>query len=389
MRFLHTADWHLGKRLQGFVLADDQREALGYLLHVVDAEAPDAVVVAGDVFDTPVPPLAALDAWDWFVGELVTGRGIPLVAIPGNHDHPDRLGMNGRVSRGAGLYILNQLSEAHVPVEVAGAQFFGVPFHKPAHVRVAFGAEGAPDDADYDGAMRCVLERVRSARTAGAPAVLVGHAFVAGAGDEPEGEDAIQVGGAGAVAAATFEGFDYVALGHIHGARALDATGSVRYCGSLYPYAFGEAGTVKSVDVVDIGPAGATVRRVPIEASRRVRVIEGRTFAEVLAEAEAVPARERRDYVQVRVTDEGPIDHALQRLRELYPFALLQQPAGRAEAAAVAFQGDARTIGVEDAFRAFYRHVFGEELSGLEADVFRAALQDEVVEELPDQDDAP
>jgi DNA repair protein SbcD/Mre11 len=394
VKLVHTADWHLGKRLNGFLLDREQREALGALLAVVDRESPDVVLLAGDVFDTPVPPLAALETWSWFVNELVAERGVPLVAIPGNHDHPERLAVNSRVARRSGLHILHDLRECHLPVRVAGIEVFGVPFHKPAHVRAAFSeavgdAEGAGDgnhaplpvwdpNASYDLAMDRVLGRVRAARSGDGPSVLMGHAFVEGAGEEPEGEDAIVVGGAGTVRVATLAGFDYVALGHIHGARDLVRSGPpVRYAGSIYPYAFSEAGRAKSVDVVTFDHGATHVRSVLLEARRRVRVIEGRSFEQVLDEAATVPADERDDFVLVRVTDRGPIDHAVARLREFYPNALLQQPAIEITAERIGFDGDAHTVATEEAFRAFYRHVYQVDMAPLEEDLLREVLTED------------
>ena len=385
VKLIHTADWHLGKRLAGFPLGAEQREALTSLLEVVDREQADAVVVAGDVFDTPVPPLSALEAWEWFVGALVGDRGVPLVVIPGNHDHPERLGVNARIARRAGLHVLNDLSEAHLGVSIGGVEIFGVPFHKPSHVRAAFGEEGTGFDPDYDAAMARMLDRVRAARTPGASAIVVAHAFVDGAGDEGEGEDAIVVGGAGGVRLATFDGFDYVALGHIHGARSLGGRDTVRYCGSTYACSFSEAGRTKSVDVVEVEAGDVRVRSVPIAVRRRVRVIDGLSFAQVMDEAATVDASALGDYVLVRVTDTGPIDHALPRLREFYPYALLQQPGIAVQAGSTRFAGDARTIGVEEAFRAFYRHVHGDEIAGLEEDVLREVL---AVDDATDDDAA-
>lgn len=452
MKLIHTADWHLGKRLAGFSLAEQQREALVRLLEVVDAENPDVVVVAGDVFDTPVPPLSALECWEWFVGQLVNDRRIPLVAIPGNHDHPERLGVNASAARDAGLYILNDLGTAHVPVTIGGVELFGLPFHKPAHVRallareaaqaeaggdglasdgtagVGFASDGftrertaiegthsegtasdatvgdgttaddvsadtTPDerdasarqDDDYDAAMRRMLARIRGARTPGTLGVLVGHAFVDGAGEEPEGEDAILVGGAGGVHPSALAGFDYVALGHIHGRRACDADGRVRYAGSLYPYGFDDRDAPKSVDVVTLTADGLRARPVPLPVGRKVRVIEGKSFDEVLREAATTDTAALQDFVLVRVTDTRPLDNAQPRLREYYPNGLLQQPAIGAETGTSRFSGDARTIGVEDAFRAFYQHVYEEPLRGEEERLLLEILQ----EDEPTPEDAP
>lgn len=375
---LHTADWHLGKRLRDFRLIDEQRAALARLLAVVDAERPDLVVVAGDVFDVPVPPLEALEAWDWVVGELVEARGVPLVAIPGNHDHGVRLAQNARVARGAGLHVRSALEGAHEPLRVAGVDVFAVPFHKPPHVRALAARAGDEldlDDFDYDAAMAWLLGR--AARDPFVPAVLVAHAFVAGGGEEGVGEDPVMVGGAGAVQPATLAAFDYVALGHLHAPRALPDHPHVRYAGGLYPYAFDDAGP-KSVALVDVAPgAPARVRTAALDVERRVRVWEGVGFDEALAAGRAARAAGDRsvdDYLLLRVADRGPLAHAIDRLREVYPHALLEQPVVDVATAARAAPLDVRTADPEALFLTFFAEVVGEPLTELERAVLREAL---------------
>lgn len=422
-RVLHTADWHLGKRLHDFWLLDEQREALTRLLDVVDAERPDLVAVAGDLFDVPVPQVRALQLWEWAADEIVGRRGVPMVVIPGNHDHAERIAMNARMARRAGLYVLNDLAAAHRPVRVAGVDVFGVPFHKPPHVRAlasrgdgegerdgggsdhvardddgrddadaapswtpdegaAAADDGAPPlgDFDYDAAMAWLLERARAERSNDAPSLLLAHAFVDGAGDEPDGEEAILVGGAGGVRPDTLAGFDYVALGHLHGPRAV-AGATVRYAGSLYPYAFGEpnAKSVTLVELPDGGGAPASVREAPLPARRQVRIVRDASFDEVLDEGRALrsdPERAARaeDYLMVRVTDRDPIDHALARLREVLPRALLEQPAIDVKGETRRLSGDVRTITPETAFLDFYASVYGETPGELELELLRTVL---------------
>jgi len=379
MRFIHTADWHLGKRLHDFSLVDVQRQAVEQVIDLVASAEPDAVVVAGDVFDTQVPSLGALELWEAAVEAIVGEHGIPMIVIPGNHDHADRLGAHSGLARRAGLHYLRYLSGCADPVTIGGVDFHGVPFHKPVHVNAAF-RDDAPGigDFDYAGAMSHTLDHVRSKRS-GRPAVLVAHAFVDGAGEEPEGEDAISVGGAGAVPVSALAGFDYVALGHIH-RRARLGGDAVQYSGSLYPYSFSgvlsEASRVKSVTLVELADGGgvASYERLDVAVDRGVRVVDGLSFAEVLAAAQHESVALRDHYTLVKVTDTDPLTDALAALREWYPHAVLEQPRIAAPTWVPCLVGDYRTTSPEDALRQFYRYVFEEDMSELEEDVLREAL---------------
>jgi len=395
VRFIHTADWHLGKRLHDYSLIDVQQQAVTRFIELVAEARPDAVVVAGDVFDTQVPSLAALELWEQAVEAIVGEQGVPMVVIPGNHDHPDRLSAHAGLARRAGLHYVRSLAASLTPVTIAGVDFHGVPFHKPVHVRSAFrtastavntaattGAATAADpaaapaigDFDYAAAMEHTLQQVRRVR-ATRPTVLVAHAFVAGAGEEPEGEDAISVGGAGGIPVTTMTGFDYVALGHIHRPFSLGGDG-VRYSGSLYPYSFGEAGAEKSVALVEIDAGGVVgVESLPLTVTRGVRTIEGLSFAAVLAAAQGEPAALRDHYTLISVTDTDPLTDALAALREWYPYPVLEQPLIAAPPWVPRLTGDYRTTTPEDALRQFYRHVFESDMSELEEEVLRAVLQ--------------
>src|SRR5690606_12556063 len=138
MRFIHTADWHLGKRLHDLSLIDVQREAVERFIDLVARSQVDAAVVAGDVLDTQVPNLGALELWEQALEAIVGEHGVPMLVIPGNHDHPDRLSAHAGLARRGGLHYVRSLAASLTPVTIAGVDFHGVPFHKPVHVRSAF-----------------------------------------------------------------------------------------------------------------------------------------------------------------------------------------------------------------------------------------------------------
>jgi len=389
LRFIHTADWHLGKRLHDFPLHEVQKELIESFVRLVNDVEPDAVIVAGDVFDTHVPQLTALELWENAVESIVAEAGVPMLVIPGNHDHPDRMSAHHGIAKRAGLHLVRSLAECPTPVTIANVDIYGVPFHKPVHVNAAYRDEPpGVGDFDYGSAMACVLARLN--RAAGRPAVLVAHAFVEGSGDEPDGEDAIMVGGAGGVPVSSFDGYAYVALGHIHGPRRLGKTGEVHYSGSLFPYSFREAvsseldGVVapgdgaKGVNVVEVRSDGAVEREfVALAASRRVQVIEGLTFDELIKRARTLDSRERLHYTLARITDQGPVQNAIAKLREVLPNAVLEQPNVSVAETVARLRGDHRTITPQDALRQLYAQVYDEAMSPLELEILDEVVGDD------------
>jgi DNA repair protein SbcD/Mre11 len=385
IRVLHTADWHLGKRLRHFPLLDEQAAMVEQILDVAARERPAAVVIAGDVFDVAVPAVDALAVWEGALDRLVE-LAIPTLVISGNHDQAERLGHLAGISERAGIHVRCDLTDVTKALLVANLAIYGIPFARPARVRAAFGltTDEVPEGDDA-AAMRAIGARVLEHHRRAHPdrlAVAVAHCFADGAGPEDDGEDAICVGGAAAIGAAAFDGFAYVALGHIHSRRSL-AGGRVRYAGSLYPTSFAEAGHEKSVSLVTMQPDGPVVDEMPLVLPRRVRRIEGSSFDEVLARAPHEEPADRDAYVLVRATDSEPIEAALPRLREHYPRSLLELAAhadGSVDAAAaVDLEGlDPREVTLE-----FLRDRTGQDPSDLQREVLDAALRfvDELDEE--------
>lgn len=376
VRLLHTADWHLGKRLRDFPLLDEQAAVVAQVVDLARALRPDALIVAGDVFDTAVPGVEALRVWSHALEALVEA-GVPVVAISGNHDQAERLGHLDGLAARAGVHLRTDLAAVTTPVVFGHVAVYGLPFTRPVRVRAAFGAstEAVPDGDDA-AALRFLGARVLAAHRAERPdlvPVAVAHAFVEGAGREDEGEDAIAVGGTGAVPADVFDGFAYVALGHLHGRRSL-AGGRVRYAGSLYPTSFAEAGHAKSASLVTLEGDAARVEEHALRPPRPVRVVAGRSFDEVLVAAASEPPEEREAYVLVRVTDSEPIASALPRLRAVYPRSLLEQAPPEADAGAAGAEEELHALEPRDVTLAFLRERTGQDASDLQLEVLDAAL---------------
>jgi exonuclease SbcD len=359
MKFLHTADWHLGRYLHGASLLDDQAHVLDHLVALAIDEQVDAVVIAGDIYDRSVPPADAVALFDEVLARLVVQAGIAVIGIAGNHDSADRLGFGARIFERQRLILRGTLTDLS-PVVLRDAHgevaFWPLPFVDPTFARALPGAEGV---SDHQSAMNHVLALLRAQHHPGQRQVLVAHAFVAG-GSESESERPLSVGGSGMVAADSFAGFDFVALGHLHRPQSM-ASQRVHYSGSLLKYSFNEVDHAKSVSLVEIGADGVpALRRVALSPLRDLRIVKG-TLDELLKHPDS--ALSRSDYLCAQLTDTGPVLDPMARLREVYPNMMeLQFAASAPGQAAASSGGDHRRREPQDIFRAFYRDMLGEDI---------------------------
>lgn len=353
MRILHTSDWHLGRLFHRVHLTDDQAHVLEQFVELAREERPDAVLIAGDLYDRAVPPPEAVELLDDVLTRLTAELGIPTFAIAGNHDSAERVGFGARLLAQRELHIAGTLGQAGV-VTLKDAHgevdFVSVPYAAPEVVRSAFGDETI---RGHEAALRAQLAAI-AATGSGRRRVAMAHAFVEGA-TTSESERPLTVGGTGSVDASVFEGFDYVALGHLH--RPQQIAPGVRYSGSLLPYSFSEVGYEKSVSLVELDANGVVqVREIELAPRRRVRVLEG-LFEELLA---AAPSE---DYLLVRLEDREPVLDAMARLRRRYPNTLLVERDKLASASGRSLSPgqDPRRMDTLDLFARFYRDVVGAE----------------------------
>lgn len=317
MKFLHLADLHLGKRVNGFSMLEDQAHILRQILAILDDEQPDGVLIAGDVYDKSVPSVEAVELLDDFLTEL-RARGVPVLLISGNHDSPERLAFGGRVMDSCGIHISPVYDGALAPVTLQDA--FGpvhvwlLPFVKPAHVRRWF------PDADIESYTDAVAEAIaHMGIDTAARNVLVTHQFVTGG--TRSGSEELSVGGTDNVDSGVFAPFDYVALGHLHGAQHIGRE-TIRYAGSPLKYSFSEARQHKSVTVVTLGEKGdVQVRTVALTPLRELREIRG-SYDELTARSFYEHTTYRSDYLHLILTDEQDVFDAMSRLRTIYPYLM-------------------------------------------------------------------
>ena len=314
MKWIHLSDLHLGKRVNGFSMVEDQAYILKEILEIVRREEPQGVLIAGDVYDKPVPSAEAVGMLDDFLVSL-SRLGPQVFLISGNHDSPERLAFGGRLMEQSGVHLAPvydgnpcrfTLQDAHGPVDV-----FLLPFLKPVHVRRFFPEETIES---YTDALRVAIDHLGVEE--GRRNVLVTHQFVTGAARCDSEE--ISVGGTENVDVSVFGPFDYVALGHIHGPQQVGRE-TVRYCGTPLKYSFSEAKHQKSVTVVELGEKGAvSVRTVPLTPMRDLAELRG-TYEELTFRGFYDGTSYPRDYVHITLTDEEDIPDAVSKLRIIYP----------------------------------------------------------------------
>lgn len=323
MRFFHLSDLHIGRQLYQYSLLEDQKYILEQIIERAREYRPDAIVIAGDVFDKPVPSGEAVTVFDEFLTELAgLENGPELMITAGNHDSAERLNYGAvlldklrihiaALPPGPGEYLKKvRLSDEYGPVD-----FYLMPFIKPPFIRCLF--EEGEEPKTYDRAVQALLERERPEE--GIRKVIVAHQFFTSAGVVTSTCDSeiLQVGGLDQVDISVLKNFDYGALGHIHGPQSVGSR-RFRYCGSPLKYSVSEAGHHKSLTMVDLGTAGTEpmITELPLIPVRDVRVLRGE-LDELLATAENDGHRE--DYVSITLTDEQEQIDARERLLDLYP----------------------------------------------------------------------
>lgn len=316
MKLLHIADLHIGKRVNEFNLIEDQKYILEKILQIIDEEKPDGVLIAGDVYDKSLPSAEAVELLDEFLTRL-TEHGQSVFMISGNHDSPERLGFGSRIMQKNGLHIAGlfdgTLQKVSMQDEYGTINIFLLPFLKPAMVKPFF---EHPIET-YEDAVRAILSTVELNEQE--RHLLVAHQFVIHGIQQPECSDSemLSIGGLDHVESAAFDGFDYVALGHLHGPQRMGRD-TVRYAGSPLKYSFSESRHQKSVVLIEVKSKGTVeYRLLPLSPKRDLREIKG-PIEELLRVGREDTACSD-DYIHATLTDEDEIYDAIGQIRQVYP----------------------------------------------------------------------
>ncbi len=384
MRLIHTSDWHLGRSFGGHSLLGHQAELIDWLVDVVAAERVELVVVAGDVYDRAVPPAEAVALFREALHRL-RAWGARVVAIAGNHDGSERVAAYEGLTDLAGVHVRGGYARAgqvlHLDADDGPLDVVAVPFLDPVLAPPEFGDEPQPVRPTHESVLATALAQGRVG-CRGARSLAVAHAFVSG-GEPSDSERLLTVGGTGHVAANLFDGFSYVALGHLHRPQLVGDRPTVRYSGSPLPYSFSED-HAKQVVLVDLPASGpVTVSELAVSVGRRVATVEGR-LDDLLTDPAHEPLRDH--FVRAVLTDPGYVVDAKLRLRERFPHVVEielrpDRPSGSGVDNGSATRGERRTP-LETAL-AFWHDVVGDDAADEVRELLAEALPAAVGEALP------
>ncbi len=377
MKLIHLSDLHLGKRVNEFSMIDDQKYILDEILKIIDGEHPDGVILAGDIYDKPVPSAEAVQLFDRFLCDLAE-RELQVLAISGNHDSAERMAFGAKLMDASGIHmspVYGGMTEPVILTDEHGPVYFWMlPFLKPAHVRRFY-----PDAEieSYTDAMKAAVDAMDvdcSHRN-----VLITHQFVAGAG-RSESEE-LSVGGSDNVDGSVFEGFDYVALGHIHRPQNMESE-RIRYCGTPLKYSFSEAGHEKSVTVVELGEKSGEgacgdlqVHTIPLTPKHDLREIRG-TYMELTSRDYYLGTR-TDDYLHITLTDEEDVPDAVGKLRIIYPNLMkLDYDNARTRASqSLTLADDVEHRSPLDLFGEFYQMQNNQEMSSQQCELMSQLIE--------------
>ena len=393
MRFLHTADWHLGRIFYGQYLTDDQAHVLeNQFFSILKDEKIDGILLAGDVFDRAVPPIEAIELWDSIITRLAMDYKVPLFVVSGNHDGAERLEVGRSMLSQSGIHIWGSPHHALQPFEFEGSDgkiaICPMPFSEPRRIGDALGLgttasktvdidmtedslfsyvetnEQEPVSLNlhnYDQMYQAWSDYLYKQVPKGMRSIAISHAFVMG-GDVGGSERTLSIGGSEQVSPQVFKDFQYTALGHLHGPQRMGAD-YIRYSGSPLKYSFDEHTQKKSFTIVDMNTKGQVdISTIPVDAKRDVVILEG--YFEDLLNNKELQAKHKDDYVQARLLDTMPIMDGMAKLRQVYNRCMTIDLVGRV-AAPMGDMGDAvfKELNERELFNQFAETVWKEPLT--------------------------
>lgn len=365
MKIIHTSDWHLGISLHNASLIEEQKSFIDFLLNVVKEKNIDAVMVAGDIFDHSVSSAEAISLYNDAVTKLCKEVGVPVIICAGNHDGAARLASCSELLKKSGLYVFGKLSKEVQVVNLENTNIFCIPYFNTDEVKALF-----PDEKinSYSDAMSCVLNNIKGCFEPSKKNILMCHCFVSGS-ILSESDRAAMVGGTTVVPAHIFEGFDYVALGHLHKPQSRGE--KIRYSGSPLKYSFSEAEHVKSITILNINDE-ITIEELEVVPLRGTRVIKG-TFDEVLAVVENDKSKD--DYIKIELSDRYAGMEVVEIFRSYYVNLLnISGKMHETEESELTVE-ELYNLSPDDILEKFYKEITGTELNEEQRSLFQQAME--------------
>lgn len=361
MRFLHTSDWHLGRIFHGIHLTDDQAFLLNQFIDLIRDSKPQAVVIAGDIYDRAVPPTEAVELLNETLSRIILDCQTPVILIAGNHDSPERIGFGNKLLAREGLYVFGPLTGKPRTIvledEYGPVHFVPLTYAEPSIVRERL---QEPEALDHEHALNIMINHALSQIPPSARKVAIAHAFLSG-GSVTDSERPLSVGGSGMVSADLFKPFNYTALGHLHHSQKV-GNDSIRYPGSLFKYSFSEANQTKGINLVELDAQGqARIENIPLKPQRDVRILEG-YFKEILEHADSFG--NRGDYLQIVLKDTDPILDPIGQLRSVFPNVLaIERPNITNKGNLLGLKADHRKLTEKALFASFFEQMTGQTIN--------------------------
>lgn len=336
MKIIHTSDWHIGKIVNEFSMIEDQKYILNKLIKLIEEEKPQAIIIAGDIYDRSIPPVEAVELLNETLSTLVIDKNIKVLAISGNHDSGERLSFGSKILEKQGLYVVGNDEELyrHIAINDNGKNinFYLVPYKDPALSRKLMEDKKIKNHND---AMIGVIDKIKENMNKEEVNILIGHGYVTMKREDAieeedkyevaeleisESERPLSIGGTDLIDGNIFEDFDYVALGHLHGRQRIGRE-TMRYSGSLLKYSFSEVNHKKGVSILDVNDKNIDIDFKTLKPLRDLRVIKGNI--EDLIEEGRQLEEGKEDYIQAILTDDGELMNPMEKLRTVYPNTML------------------------------------------------------------------
>ena len=375
MKLMHLSDLHLGKRVNEFSMLEDQVYIINKIINIIDDKKPNGIILAGDIYDKPIPPAEAVELFDDFLYKL-SQRNIKVFIISGNHDSAERIAFGSRLFDKSGIYLSPVYDGKISPIELnddyGKINIYMLPFIKPVHVRRFF-----PDEeiSSYTDAVSTVIKNMNMNMDNDIRNILITHQFVTGS-SRTESED-ISVGGSDNVDSIVFKDFDYVALGHIHRSQSCGSE-YIRYCGTPLKYSFSEANDTKSITLLDINEKGnIKLDFIPLTPLRDMVEIKG-TYNELILKSFYENTTLQEDYVHITLTDEEDIPDVITKLRVVYKNIMkLDYDNNRTRSISeISLINDMESKSPLELFDIFYESRNGQYLSDVQRDFMENIIED-------------